>query len=160
MSESPYLRTEPDEARLRLRPMRDEDIEEITRIEAVSFPDAWRAHFFEYCLRNGYSCWVCERHGTVAAYAVMAQQGVIAHLMNICVRPDARRQGVGRVLIDHLIRLCREGRSKAMMLEVRPSNQAALRLYGSAGFQRVGVREGYYRSLAGNEDALIMALYL
>ena len=47
-----------------------------------------------------------------------------------------------------------------MFLEVRPSNAAALALYGESGFQRLGIRRDYYRAREGKEDAIVLALAL
>ncbi len=58
---------------------------------------------------------------------------------------------------DSLRTPCRDGGAEAVLLEVRASNAAALRLYESLGFQRVGLRRRYY---ADGEDAVLMTLAL
>jgi [ribosomal protein S18]-alanine N-acetyltransferase len=47
-----------------------------------------------------------------------------------------------------------------LLLEVRPSNSAAIQLYHSVGFNEIGVRKNYYPAPQGREDALMLALHL
>jgi ribosomal-protein-alanine N-acetyltransferase len=47
-----------------------------------------------------------------------------------------------------------------LLLEVRPTNEPALRLYQRYGFERIGVRPGYYPALGGREDAVVMRVPL
>ena len=74
-------------------------------------------------------------------------------LENIVVAPSARRQGIGRQLLDAWLARARETHSSAVFLEVRESNAAARSLYEKAGFQQVGRRNQYYSHPA--EDALL-----
>ena len=75
-------------------------------------------------------------------------------LLTLAVRPDCRRQGVGRRLMTFLFQKAREGKAHQVFLEVRPSNRKALALYHSLGFTVVYRRPGYY--LPEGEDALVM----
>jgi ribosomal-protein-alanine N-acetyltransferase len=69
----------------------------------------------------------------------------------------ARRRGLARRFLTHLIEVARERHAGIMLLEVRPSNAAALRLYEHAGFSEVGLRRGYYPARNGREDAILLA---
>jgi ribosomal-protein-alanine N-acetyltransferase len=77
-------------------------------------------------------------------------------ILNLAVRPDRRRQGLGRHLLGHVLHLCDNMGIKRGYLEVRRSNDAARNLYQAYGFAEVGVRSKYYPD--NREDAIIMRL--
>ncbi|MGH8946208.1 MAG: ribosomal protein S18-alanine N-acetyltransferase [Acidimicrobiia bacterium] len=78
--------------------------------------------------------------------------GEEAHVTNLLVSPDRRRQGVATRLLGELVRSAVERGARHLTLEVRTRNRAARALYGKLGFAPVGVRRGYY----GDDDALIL----
>ena len=80
-----------------------------------------------------------------------------SHLLNVCIHPDYQGLGFGRILVEHLIERARLGEASTMFLEVRPSNVVARELYSKLGFNEVGLRENYYPSHVGREDALVLA---
>ena len=63
-------------------------------------------------------------------------------------------------LVEYAIRHARNRNAQSIFLEVRPSNEAAVMLYDSMGFNEIGIRNGYYPAQSGREDALVMALEL
>ena len=77
-----------------------------------------------------------------------------AELIRIAVRPDCRRRGTGRRLLNALTEEIHKRDIHSLFLEVRNSNKVAISLYESAGFEEVGVRRAYYA--APREDAVIM----
>ena len=77
-------------------------------------------------------------------------------ILAIGVRPDKRRQGIGRRLLDALATAAREAGMTGMVLEVAEANRAARALYTSAGFHVVGRRRAYYRTAEGRFDAVIL----
>ena len=77
-----------------------------------------------------------------------------AHITNIAVHPEHRRRGVGRLLMETLMKEAVILKMERMTLEVRVSNKAAISLYKSLGFEEGGIRKGYYSN--DREDALIM----
>lgn len=77
----------------------------------------------------------------VMAYRVVVDE---AELCEIAVRPGARRQGIGRRLLGHLLADAAERGARALYLEVRVGNRPARRLYEAAGFEAIGTRRGYY----------------
>jgi len=79
-------------------------------------------------------------------------------LMNLAVRPNRRRQGIGSHLVLHAVQ---EGLARGTtwtLLEVRASNQAAQKLYHALGFRQYGRRRSYYTN--PDEDAILMELQL
>lgn len=147
-------------ARAHLRPMVDADIPGIIAIEEGAYDFPWNEQIFRDCLRVGYACWVVERGGALDAYGVMSVGAGESHILNLCVRPIAQRQGLGSLLLGHLLELARKHRARTALLEVRPSNRAAYRLYTGMGFNEVGIRHNYYPGKNGREDAVILAMDL
>jgi ribosomal-protein-alanine acetyltransferase len=88
---------------------------------------------------DGYPSIVAETDGRIlgfAMYRVVAGEG---ELLNLAVDPSARRTGVARALLQEMMQ-----EAEIWHLEVRESNLAAIALYDSLGFQKVGRRSGYY----------------
>jgi [ribosomal protein S18]-alanine N-acetyltransferase len=140
--------------------MREADLPQVMEIERRAYAFCWTEGIFRDCLRVGYACWLVELEGQIQAYGVMSVGAGEAHILNLCVSPAVRRQGYGRKVLSHLLNLARRMRADTALLEVRPSNEAALRLYRSIGFNEVGIRRDYYPDHNGREDALILALSL
>lgn len=138
--------------------MREADLPAVMAVEERCYEFPWTFGVHRDCLRVGYSCWVLqlEEHG-LAGHGVMSVAAGEAHLLNLCVDVCARRRGLARRFLTHLIEVARERHAGIMLLEVRPSNVAALRLYEHAGFSEVGLRRGYYPARNGREDAILLA---
>ena len=143
-----------------LRPMRVEDVDEVMKVELAAYPYPWTHGIFRDCLRVGYSCWLIEEEDSIVAYGVMSSAVGEAHILNICVDENIRRRGFGRAMLEHLVGLARQHDNEVCLLEVRPSNEAAISLYHDYGFNEVGTRKNYYPEDKGREDALILALNL
>jgi ribosomal-protein-alanine acetyltransferase len=80
-----------------------------------------------------------------------------AHLLNFTVAPSRQRRGLGQALLERLLSRMKEDGAVSVLLEVRPSNDAAIRLYGRNGFVQIGRRKGYYPAGKNTrEDALLM----
>jgi ribosomal-protein-alanine N-acetyltransferase len=137
--------------------MSEDDLAEVIAIEREAYPFPWTEQIFRDCLRVGYSCWVLAGRDGVAGYGVMSVAVGESHVLNLCVRPDLQRRGLGRFMLTHLLHLARKHHADTALLEVRPSNHSALNLYQAMGFNEVGVRRGYYPGDNGREDALILA---
>jgi len=145
------------QARDGLRPMNELDLDAVMGIELRVYDFPWTRGIFRDCLHVGYCCWVYQREGEVTAYGVMSVGAGEAHVLNLCVSPEAQGQGVGRALLEHLLEVAREHKADTILLEVRPSNKPALALYHALDFNEVGTRRAYYPTAVGREDALILA---
>lgn len=75
-------------------------------------------------------------------------------ILNLGVIPEKRRQGFGRRILTSALQAARKMGMQKALLEVRPSNTAAIALYESCGFQQAGIRPHYYTDTG--EDALIL----
>ncbi|MDX1815458.1 MAG: ribosomal protein S18-alanine N-acetyltransferase [Thermodesulfobacteriota bacterium] len=127
-------------------------------IERASFPSPWSRKLFEEEIGHTFSDAVVaveEPGGEVAGYTICWTVGEESHLLNIAVRPDARERGVGRALLKECLRRAARAGARRIYLEVRPSNQQAIRIYRREGFRFVGIREGYYTDTG--EDAIVFS---
>jgi [ribosomal protein S18]-alanine N-acetyltransferase len=79
-----------------------------------------------------------------------------AEILTIAVSPHCRRKGVGRMLMDAVLRYLHRERARSLFLEVDQANIAAQALYRRLGFAKVGERPGYYATDAGRSAALIL----
>ena len=140
-----------------IRNMTEADLDEIMAIETAIYDYPWTRGIFQDCMRVGYLCHVLEEDGDIKAYSVLSLGVAEAHVLTLCVHPDSQRQGLGRMRMEHMLELASQADAENMLLEVRPSNTAAIRLYHQLQFNEVGTRPDYYPSPDGREDALIMA---
>ena len=136
------------------------DLTVVTEIELDSYNFPWSYGVFRDCLLAGYQSLVLVISGTVTGYGIMSVTASEAHLLNLCVHPDAQWLGYGRRLLNALLVRAEESKVRQVFLEVRPSNQIALNLYHSAGFEQIGIRPSYYRAEEGREDAVILSIAL
>ncbi len=93
-----------------------------------------------------------------AGYAGLDVAGDVADVMTVATLPAHRGRGLGRVLLDDLVRRATARGVEALLLEVRADNEAARRLYDRAGFEVISVRRRYYQP--DDVDALVMRLLL
>lgn len=134
------------------------DLKEVLSIEKRAHEFAWTEGILRDCLRAGYRCRVLEiPHSFIQSYAVMSVAVGEAHILNLSVRPELQGRGLARRMLDHLLESARFLEVKTVFLEVRPSNERAVRLYAATGFCEIGLRLGYYPAIGGREDALVMA---
>lgn len=146
--------------RVAVRAMHRRDLDAVGAIESASYPFPWTRGIFQDCLRVGYRCHVLDVDSAVAGYGVVSQALDEAHLLNLCIHPDRRREGLAKLLLEHLISEAQIGAADRLFLEVRPSNKAAVSLYKASGFRTIGRRPGYYPAREGREDAAVMVLHL
>jgi ribosomal-protein-alanine N-acetyltransferase len=140
--------------RLTFSPMQDTDIDAVTAAEQRAHPFPWTRGNFTDSLQAGHSVWVCREADAMIGYGVLMMALDAADLLNITVLPEYQRRGLGSDLLCQLLEIARAHGAARMVLEVRPSNAAALALYRRFLFSEIGRRKGYYD---GREDAIVMA---
>lgn len=148
----------PEEGPL-LRRMEIEDLPAVMEIDALSLPKPWSEAIWRGELEspNGLYLVLEERNGTnrfISGQIGMRHVLGELHVTTIAVHPERRRRGYARALLG--VPLSTFPDARAVHLEVRPSNEPARALYDSLGFVIAGRRRRYY----GDEDALLMTLYL
>lgn len=145
----------------RLVPMELWQLPQVMEVETRAYEFPWSERHFRDCIAVGYAAWVLlDAAGAVLGYALMSMAAGEAQVLNLCVDPPHQRRGHGRRLMDHLLRIAQAAGCELMLLEVRESNQPALRLYEAYGFRPIGLRKGYYRAARGREHALVLSLAL
>jgi ribosomal-protein-alanine N-acetyltransferase len=155
------MAAEPMPTAIEIVPLTRENLSEVIRIEARSFSHPWSREIFDRELKNRWSTgfvayvpgpdgrpWAA---GYVVAWLVVGE----VHILNLAVDPAARRRGVGRALMVHVLTAFEARGATKATLEVRRSNLGAQALYESLGFVRAGVRRGYYSD--NGEDAFVMS---
>jgi ribosomal-protein-alanine N-acetyltransferase len=140
--------------------MQPADLKSVAAVERAAYQYPWSLGIFRDCLLAGYYCLVLEVGGSLTGYGIMSVAAGEAHLLNLCVHPNAQRLGYGRRLLSALMLRAVDAGADRIFLEVRPSNKIALLLYASVGFEQVGIRPAYYQAENGREDAVILAATL
>jgi [ribosomal protein S18]-alanine N-acetyltransferase len=133
------------------------DLPELLIIEAASFVQPWsKSNLLSELSKTPPTMYVTRRDptGPILGYICFWLVADEIQMLNLAVHPTCRRQGLGRSLMTYLLNLAREQKALKVFLEVRASNQAALALYRSLGFETLYRRPRYYDS--EGEDALVM----
>jgi ribosomal-protein-alanine N-acetyltransferase len=139
-----------------VREMSHDDLAMVSDIERRSYEFPWSHGVFRDCLLAGYQCLSLIREGRVAGYAILSVAAGEAHILNLCVDPDFRALGYGERLLDDLLYRARSAIVREIFLEVRPTNDTALRLYRKKGFHQIAARPAYYQANEGREDAAVL----
>lgn len=150
----------PRTATAALRPMREDDLDIVMTIEQSAYAFPWTRGVFRDCLRSGYPAWLLHDGPRVLGYGLLSLGAQEAHLLNVCIAPDAQGGGHGRRLLRALLQIAHARGAGRLYLEVRPTNTAAIALYHAEGFNEIGRRPRYYPAGNGREDALVMAIEL
>ncbi len=137
--------------------MTEADLSEVCAIEQETFSQPWNQEDFRSSLynpNNGYL--VAEVEGNVIGYCGYWGIAGEADICNVAVSKEFRRQQIGLQMLKDLIKIATDKGIASFTLEVRSSNEAAIRLYQSLGFIQEGLRKDFYSK--PNEDAVIMWL--
>jgi len=135
-------------------------LDAVLAIEASAYAFPWSHGNFVDSLAAGYVARVLAGSGGELLGYFVAMAGVDEfHLLNITVAPGHQGQGHAVFMLDALTRHCRAARAGQLWLEVRASNERALRIYQRYGFRHIGLRRRYYPAPRGQrEDAVVMSL--
>ena len=132
-------------------------IPQIAALERLCFSEPWSEKSLSEEIENPAAYFIAAvENGAVLGYAGMHTVLGESYVDNIAVLPAHRGRGIGRALTAALVGHARAG-GAFITLEVRASNVPAVSLYASLGFEKAGVRRGFYK--APREDALIFTLY-
>jgi ribosomal-protein-alanine N-acetyltransferase len=127
----------------------------LAALEVSSFEAPWSAAAVGALIADGLTrAWVARLADEVVGGALVRVVAGEGELLRIAVRPEARRDGIGRVLLDAVLSAIADACPLGVHLEVRASNVAARHLYTRAGFIERGRRRDYYQ--APREDAILM----
>jgi [ribosomal protein S18]-alanine N-acetyltransferase len=148
------VNAQPVEAPLEIRPLAYADLPQVIAIERRAFPTPWSLAMFvlELSKPSGI-CLAALEDGVIAGYLVCSRYDTVWHLMNVAVDPARQRHGIASALLVRLFAQA-DRPSEQYTLEVRTSNEGAIRMYERFGFRAAGRRRAYYHD--NREDALIM----
>ena len=151
--------------------LKAKDAAELSLLEKECFSNGWNADQYRKILQTppgqtpvAPPAWVVfglrGQGGELDAYISLGVDapGAAMEICNIAVRRQARRQGLGWILLRHVLEWGHDHALARCILEVRENNTAALALYAKAGFQPCGRRKKYYDDTG--EDALVMVFDL
>ena len=142
---------------IELRRLQLRDLNGVEEIERASYPTPWSRSMFAGEVSKPSS--LClgafdTESGELLGYLIISRYVDAWHVMNLAVAPGFRRRRIASSLLDRLFDLTAGEDRRGYTLEVRVSNESAIRLYEKLGFERRGTRRGYYTD--NREDALIM----
>jgi ribosomal-protein-alanine acetyltransferase len=144
---------------LKVRGLEPGDVDAILSIQAESPEVAqWSRGAYERFAQEKMIGWTAEADGSISGFVTARQVTGDAEILNFAVRSDARRSGVGTLLLNEVLAWAESARIEKIYLEVRESNRAARAFYERRGFHETGRRPRYYE--APTEDALLLALSL
>jgi ribosomal-protein-alanine N-acetyltransferase len=139
----------------RIRPLELYDLDGIESIEQRAYSTPWSRSMFASELAKPTSiCLGAFEGDELVGYVINSRYVDAWHVMNVAVDPDRQRRGVASALLHRLFELTADDERRGYTLEVRVSNDGAIRLYERLGFEARGIRRGYYTD--NREDALIM----
>ena len=131
---------------------------QVAELEQLCFADPWSEKALELLLGDGAYGAVCLQEGRVMAYGGVLWAPFEGQITNIATHPNARRCGMGAAVLEHLIAVAIERGCEQLSLEARVSNTPAISLYERYGFEKMGLRRGFYKH--PTEDAYVMCLSL
>jgi [ribosomal protein S18]-alanine N-acetyltransferase len=144
-------------SKVEIRRLELRDLSAIERIERASYRTPWSRSMFagELAKPSSVSLGAVDPEtGDLLGYLIISRYVDAWHVMNLAVAPGHRRRRIASSLLERLFEVTAGEDRRGYTLEVRVSNDVAIRLYEQAGFRARGIRRGYYTD--NREDALIM----
>jgi [ribosomal protein S18]-alanine N-acetyltransferase len=143
------------DAHYRIRPASLADVPSLTELERLCFSDPWSAAGIRETIQYETArTFVAEDENQIVGYVMARISGEEGEILDLAVRSDLRRRGIGRQLLLSVWNALGSEGVRELYLEVRESNRAAIELYRGHGFRPVGLRPRYYRNPA--EDAIVL----
>lgn len=140
-----------------IRSMTEEDLPQVYLIEQESFSDPWSEEdFYDSLTKDNNTYLIAEINDEIIGYCGYWGVAGEGDIYNVAVKKEFRGQRIGYQMLKSLIQDAYSRGITALTLEVRHTNEAAIHLYESLGFERVGVRKDFYTR--PKEDAVIMWL--
>ncbi|MFI3213888.1 MAG: ribosomal protein S18-alanine N-acetyltransferase [Eubacteriales bacterium] len=140
---------------IQIRPMEEKDLDRVTQLEAENFSTPWKKEDFREILTCDYAhFFVAEAEGIVVATCGLRNIVGEGEITNVVVSKEYREHKIGSKLLEKVLHHGDAWGIKEYTLEVRVSNEAAIKLYERFGFQSEGIRKNFYEKPL--EDAMVM----
>ena len=141
-----------------IRRMTLEDVDAVYEIELDAHIAPWSRKIIHDCVAAGYGCYVFVKRKKVRGFIISRTKTGVCHLLNLCIARSSQGKGIGEAMLVYFAELMKPHCLK-MTLEVRPTNEIALKLYKKHGFYQASIKEGYYSDPDGLvQDALVLEL--
>jgi ribosomal-protein-alanine N-acetyltransferase len=129
-----------------IREAKRSDLIRIAEIEKLSFEfESWGLFFLGKFLEIPYNKIIVAENNEILGYCAFSDEGEIIHIKSIAVHPNYRNKGIAKALIKEVMNL-----KKDIYLEVRVSNEIAIKLYENLGFKKIKTIKKFY---SNGEDA-------
>lgn len=140
---------------MKIRELTAGDVDAVCRIEQESFSMPWKAGDFLEMIEADYAYYyVAEEEGRIVGCCGIRNLAGEGEITNVAVAAGFRGRGIGRKMMEYMLKEASCHGIGDCTLEVRTGNTPAIRLYESLGFKSEGIRPGFYEK--PDEDALIM----
>lgn len=137
------------------REMLVEDLDQVVDIEQNLFSVPWtKKGFLTYLMKKDTMFFVVEEKERILGYCSMMTVLDEGDILNVAVRSDRQKEGIGLFLVDSMLRMAEMEGIRLVHLEVRQGNGTARRLYQRLGFKEDGLRRDYYENPV--ENAVLM----
>lgn len=137
--------------------MTNEDLEKIKNNLSKEFDDFWDYEILKEELNSRTSKYIVAKksNNIIVGFAGIKIILDEAEIMNIVTKKEERHQGIGKLLLNEIIKISKENNIYLINLEVNAKNTIAINLYKKYNFKEVGLRKKYYN---GQDDAILMTL--
>ena len=139
------------------------DINYLTKVyelELESYDFPWTKEILRDCILYKYDSFVVVLNDNLVGYIISKITYPETHILNLTVKKNFRKNGIGKALIELIISDARLRNSENIILEVRANNTDAQSLYKKLNFEVIGTRKDYYESKNDREDAYVLNLNL
>ena len=140
---------------IEIRQMQLDDLEQVMEIENENFSVPWtETGFFTFLLREDTLFLVAQEGEKILGYCGVVMVQDEGDITNVAVKKNRQNQGVGKKLMEELVKYTEQEGVTRLFLEVRASNEPAIHLYQNMGFVQTGIRKNYYEE--PREDGIMM----
>ena len=133
-------------------------LNDVYDLEIKTYEYPWSKNILRGCVINKYDCFIATINKQIVGYLITKISSPESHILNLTIDKYYRNNGIASQFLEMVILKCRLLKSNIIFLETRLSNSPAISLYTKFGFKKIGVRQNYYKSKNGREDAVIFSM--
>jgi [ribosomal protein S18]-alanine N-acetyltransferase len=145
--------------KINIRQMTFDDLDKVYEIETSAHITPWSKGIIHDCIDVGYGCFVLEekKKKKICGFAIVRISGGECHILNLAVSPKSQGKGFGKKILRYIIDVAKPY-CFHIILEVRPTNKVAIKLYERHKFKQTDIKKDYYNDAGGTEDAIVLVL--